>query len=67
MNRLSTSAKASPESLRADCLLILPSGQALAQGAATLEIRDEEWLTTGPPKMDPAHVFAANGPHINTG
>ena len=55
------------QSLRADCLLTLPSGEALAQGVATLEVRDEEWLPSGLPKMDPAHVFAANGPHINTG
>jgi hypothetical protein len=55
------------QSRRADCLLLIPSGEALAQGVATLEVRDEEWLTSGLPRMDPAHVFAANGSHINTG
>jgi hypothetical protein len=55
------------QSLRADCLLVVPSGEAQAQGVATLEVRDEEWLTTGPPKMDPAQVFAADGSHISAG
>ena len=54
------------QSLRADCLLLAPSGEALAQGVATLEVRDEEWLATGLPTLDPAQVFAANGSHINT-
>jgi hypothetical protein len=40
---------------------------ALAQGVATLEVRDEEWLASGLPKMDPAQVFAANGSQISAG
>jgi hypothetical protein len=55
------------QSLRADCRLLVPSGEALAQGVATLEVRDEEWLTSGVPGMDPAQLFAANRSHINPG
>jgi hypothetical protein len=56
------------QSLRADCLLLAPSGAALAQGVATQEVRDEKWLTSGlPTPWTPAQVFAANGSHINTG
>jgi hypothetical protein len=36
------------QSLRADCLLLAPSRQALAQGVATLEVRDQAWLSSGP-------------------
>jgi len=55
------------QSLHADCLLLAPSGEALAQGVATLEVRDEEWLASGPPTMEPAQVFAANGSQISAG
>jgi hypothetical protein len=48
------------QSLRANCLLLLPSGEALAHGMATLEVRDQEWLTTGLPTPDPVQAFAAN-------
>jgi hypothetical protein len=48
------------QSLRANCLLLLPSGEALAHGMATLEVRDQEWLTTGTPTPDPVQAFAAN-------
>jgi len=53
-------------SLRADCLLLLPSGAALAQGVATLEVRDQEFLPSGLPTPDPVQAFAAIGSHINT-
>jgi hypothetical protein len=48
-------------------LLLAASGKALAQGVATLEVRDEEWLASGLPKMDPAQVFAGNGSQISAG
>jgi hypothetical protein len=41
------------QSLRADCLLLAPSRQALAQGVATLEVRDQAWLTSGLPTQTP--------------
>jgi hypothetical protein len=41
-------------SLRADCLLLLPSGAALAQGVATLEVIDQEFLTSGLPTRTPS-------------
>jgi hypothetical protein len=62
-----TSAKASHNPSAPIAYCWPPSGEALARGMATLEVRDEEWLTSSLPTLDPAQVFAANGSHINTG
>lgn len=45
------------QSLSADLLLVNGLRQAAAHGTAILEVRDEAWVATGPPTVDPSRSF----------